>query len=174
MDHRSGPKCDIPTTLQVLQALARETAEVSADVGDQAGEGDIHSGIESTGTGAVAYLAMRALLALGRAAEAQAELLTMASAPDAPLQLCMSAIKVRRDGTQAWTGQHHDWIAQPGSNCRLKHVHAGLPDIATGHNLTCRICWLLRKRSWQWCRHWRRCCTAGFHRTQSCLLGSSR
>jgi hypothetical protein len=82
--------------MQVLQALAKEMAEEGADVREQAGEGDAHSGIDSTGTGAVAYLSMRALVALGRGAEAQAELLTMASAPDTPLKLCMSAIKVCR------------------------------------------------------------------------------
>lgn len=80
--------------MQVLQALAKEMAEEGTDVGSQAGPDDSHSGIDSAGTGAVAYLAMRALLALGRATEAQAELLTMASAPDAPLKLCMSAVKV--------------------------------------------------------------------------------
>ena len=80
--------------VQVLQTLAKEVAEEGTDVGDHAEKGDAHGGVDSTGTGAVAYLAMRTLLALGRGAEAQAELLTMASAPDTPLKLCMSAIKV--------------------------------------------------------------------------------
>jgi hypothetical protein len=92
--------------MQVLQALAKEMAKEGADVGDHTGEDGAHRSIDSTGTGAVAYLAMRALLALGRSAEAQAELLTMASAPDTRLKLCMSAMKVC--GTQARTGQHHD------------------------------------------------------------------
>lgn len=68
-----------------------------ADGEDQQGGGDgDEPARDSIGKGAVAYLGMRALLAMGRASEAQAELLAMAAAPDAPLALCMSAITARR------------------------------------------------------------------------------
>ncbi len=42
----------------------------------------------------MAYLAMRALLLAGRGDEAQAELLAVVSAADAPLELCLAAVKV--------------------------------------------------------------------------------
>jgi hypothetical protein len=84
----------VTLNVQVLQALVNEKHEEGADDRYQAESGDDASSSDNMGRGAVAYLTMQAFMALGRDSEAQMELLTMASAPDTPLTLCMSAIKV--------------------------------------------------------------------------------
>ena len=129
-------------TVQVLQTLAKEVQEEGADGSDQAGQGDVATISDLMGKGAVAYLAMRALLALGRGAEAQMELLTMASAPDTPLDLCMAAVKVCQGGTGQHMCYRHLTVKSKSTiSMRPADLHI------------CRSCWRLKKRSWPWCRH---------------------
>lgn len=144
----------------------------------QEGEGaadDPHSN-DCSGKGPVAHLAMRAMLALGRASEAQAELLAMAAAPDAPLTLCMAAVKVRR----APTDHMHGWVCLP-SSCRqslkdcLQAFFVTLSSSQRALLNTLRSCWArARSHSWRRCQRWRRCCAAASLTTQLCQLASCR
>jgi hypothetical protein len=88
--------------VQVLQELSEGVPEEGGEGVEAAGRGGGAPVSHSMGRGAVAYLAMRALLALGRAAEAQTELLAVASAPDSPLPLCISGMKVWYRDASTW------------------------------------------------------------------------
>lgn len=112
-------KCNVVAESFVAQALRYVPDGMRQEAGEGGDSDPTEEGPDSDGSPAVAYLALQALLALGRGSDAQAELLALASATDAPLSLCMSAVKV---GTPACSMlQHHPRSSKcicPSTTCK--------------------------------------------------------